>query len=476
MDRGALPVLRSNALVAMRRLVLLALLVAGAAAGALAYSSVVADREYRRLLVAGDEALAADQAFPALEAYTGAITLRPDSMLAHLKRAEAYRHRGELQAALRDLRTATSLEPTAPRPLELLGDVTLSLERYGRAADAFERCSALDDRDARVLYKLAYARYRAGQAAAAIEPLRRAVALTPDFAEAHHLLGMCLREGNRLDDAHESLQTASRLQPGLVPVREALAEIYASRGQDARAIDELEALVALDPDRPERLVAVGLAQARAGRREAAVLALGRAAERFPEHADVFAALGRVWLDTARTTGDPVALAKALEALHAAAARSDAGSDVLALLGRAQLEDGDAAGAERTLRQAVARLPVAPEAFLALGTAAERQGRPEEARHALEQYVAVAAGRGDVVELASHIARLAAALGDPHGAAYWLERAVEEGGPTAPLLARLAEVQIARGRLDDAREAVTSGLELDPSSAHLRRLQAELPPP
>ena len=116
-----------------------------------------ADRRRRR-------AAAADQPFQALEAYSGAIALRPDSMLAHLKRgrptasAASWRPRRETCAA------PLELDPTATLPLELLGDTNLSLERYDRAAERFQAYLALDDRSAAVWYKLGLARYRSGQA------------------------------------------------------------------------------------------------------------------------------------------------------------------------------------------------------------------------------------------------------------------------------------------------------------------------
>jgi hypothetical protein len=55
--------------------------------------------------------------------------------------------------------------------------------------------------------------------------------------------------------------------------REALAEVYTALGERQRAIDQLEALSTLDPDRPERLVAVGLAHANAGRDNQAIVTL-----------------------------------------------------------------------------------------------------------------------------------------------------------------------------------------------------------
>jgi len=51
-------------------------------AAVLANQAVERDLEYRRLIAHGDEALSRGETFVAIEAYSGAIALRPDSMLA----------------------------------------------------------------------------------------------------------------------------------------------------------------------------------------------------------------------------------------------------------------------------------------------------------------------------------------------------------------------------------------------------------
>ena len=158
---------------------------------------------------------------------------------------------------------------------------------------------ALDDRAPRLLYKLALAYYRNGQAALAIEPLRRALALDDRFAEAHYLLAMCLRDRKRDAEAVKSLTRALQINPAFGAAREELADLDPHAGQDARGIEQLEALAALEPARPQRMVNVGLAYARLGRTDAAITTLGRAAERYPEADAVYIALGRVWLDDRR---------------------------------------------------------------------------------------------------------------------------------------------------------------------------------
>jgi tetratricopeptide (TPR) repeat protein len=370
----------------MRRLVLFvtAIVLAGTAA-AVVYTVAAAAREYDRLIAAGDAALAAEQPFAALEAYSGAITLRPDSMLAHLKRGMTYQQHGELEAALKDLRQATVLDPTATRPQELLGDVNMVLTRYDRAAARYQAFLALDDSAARIYYKLALAHYRDGKTSAAIDPLQQAVRIDKSMAAAHLLLGLCLRDKGDARAARAALETATALQPGLTAPREALVTLYFAAAEKTRAIDQLEALVALDSSKPSRLVALGRAYADAGRHEAAVLALGRAVERFPDSAEAYAALGRVWLEAAEQRRDRVALKKAVEALSTAASHANVASDALSDLGRAYLLSGDAAAAERSFRLALEQFPVHPDAYLQLAHIAARTGRPQEAQDALVRY-------------------------------------------------------------------------------------------
>ena len=149
----------------MKRLLLVLLLLAGSLAAAYGFFETRRERNYRRLIDQGEVALAAGNTSAAIEAFSGAVALKSDSMLGYLRRGEAYRRRRELDDALRDLLQASELDPTAPRPLELLGDVNASLLRYDRAAARYQAYLAIDDQSPRVLYKLGLVRYRAGQPA-----------------------------------------------------------------------------------------------------------------------------------------------------------------------------------------------------------------------------------------------------------------------------------------------------------------------
>jgi tetratricopeptide (TPR) repeat protein len=378
----------------MNRLaVLITALVALVTAATVVWMEVRQEREFRRLIAEGDAALDADRTSEAIEAFSGALAFKPDSMLAHLQRAETYRRRGDrdLAAALRDAREANTLDPTAPQPIELLADISSAMGQYDEAIDHYSQYLQLDDRSTRVLYKLALAYVRQGRPALAIEPLRRATSLDDRFAEAHYLLGLAHKNGGKTDEALKELRRAIALSPALIAAREELASLYGSSGHTQEAIDQLNAIATLEPSRPERVVDIALTLARSGQREAAVVALSRAVERHPESPVLFAALGRVWLEIAVIDDDSAALRKALAALQPQARRSGVTSEVLTLLGEAQLRAGHLADAERTLQQAVTRQPVVPLAYRRLAEAARRRGHSAAARDAETRYLRLVPG-------------------------------------------------------------------------------------
>src|SRR5262245_10514488 len=419
----------------MKRMFAVAVLLAsGAVVAALAYQAAAQDRTYRTYLSQGAAALADDQTFGAIEAYSGAIALQPDSMLAHLRRGEAYQRRNELEAATNDFRRAAELDPSATRPLEALGDVLFQRGRYQRSAEVYERRLAVDSLSPRVTLKLAVARYRGGQLDAALAAAQEAVRLDGTIVDAHYLIGMCLRDKQQPVEAAAAFEKTAAIAPAFVPAHEELAELYASLGRRSDELEQLQLIAVLDRARPERQVALGLAQARAGQEELAVLTLGHALDRTPDHPLIYGALGQVWLRQATSSGDTVALGKALEALERAASTDDATSTILEAYGRALLMDNQIEAAERVLLQATRRYPVDPSALGTYAAVAERLNHAGAARAALVDYGALVADEPDFGARAASIARLSLRLNDQATAASWIARGLEKDPGNAALQA------------------------------------------
>jgi tetratricopeptide (TPR) repeat protein len=450
-----------------RSIVVTAVLSLAALGAASVYQAATRQRDYAALLMRGDNALRDDQTFGAIEAYSGAIALRRDSMIGYLRRGQTYQRRGDrgdLERAATDFRRAAALDATATQPLEALGNVLYQLRRYDQAADAFERYLRLDDRSARVTYRLALARYRQRDLDGTVAAVREATRLDDNMADAHYLEGLCLRETRRLAEALHAFERAVALEPGMIPAREELADLYGALDRRADQMEQLQLLAGLDRERVARLVAIGMAHARAGHWDLAVLTLGSALDRNPDEPDVYRALGQIWLE--RPRDDRAFLSKAREALERASSNPAATSQALTLYARALLQEGDVDGAEYALQHATRRFPVEPQAFLLYASAAERTNHLDAARQALIQYGALAPPEADLTTLATHVGALSVRLGDAPTAVRWFSRASWTAPNDVRLLASLADAQLRSGDREAARATVARALEKDPRNPQL----------
>jgi tetratricopeptide (TPR) repeat protein len=371
-----------------RPVIVITVVAALVAATVQAWSDVRQTRAFRRLIAEGDAALGRGEAPAAIEKFSGAVALRPQSMLPYLKRGDTYRRQGQFDSAERDLAQARALDPTAPQPLELTGDVRLARGDASGAATPYRAYLALEDRAPRIQYKLGLALYRSGDATAAADAARRALALDPSLAEAHQLLGVAALMQGRTAEASAALTRALELQPAAAATRSTLADVYVTQGRTRDEMAQREALAALDVARPDGLVSLARAQVRHGRSDAALTTLGRAAERFPESPLVANATARVWLDLAESTGDGQAIQHAIAVLTPAASRESASSETLALHGRALLLNGDLKPAEAALLRATSKFPIERGAFLLLSNAEARLGHRDAARTALARHAAL----------------------------------------------------------------------------------------
>lgn len=428
----------------LRRLLPL-LLVFAAIAGVLAFNTSQREHDYQRLIVEGERALARGNLSAALEAFSGAVTLKPDAMLAYLRRGEAYRRRGltDLGPALRDFRAAASLDPSAPGPQEGLGDVHAARLDWTRAVERYRASLTLDDRAARVQYKAGLALYRAGRCEDALKALGTAAQLDPRYADIPYTRALCLVDLHRPTEAYRAFHDALRLAPTHTLAREELANLCRDTGKVEEEITQRTALAEAEPERMEAALALGRAHARAGRADQAIGVLGRAADRFSHDPAVYRVIAHVWLERAVEDDDRVALNKGLEAARRASQGGlPADSALLTLTGNAWQRARQPRRALRAYEQAVAVLPVDPTAYPRLADAAEQLGHWTAARDALHHAHALALDSSSGTAARTRMLRLgdlSMKIGDPVEAVKWFTRARQGAGDTTAAL-RLAAAE------------------------------------
>ncbi len=205
-------------------------------------------------------------------------------------------------------------------------------------------------------YKLALARYRDGDIDGAIAALKDTLRLDERLADAHYLLGVCLREQERLPDALPALEnSALALSPGLVPAREELADLYGALDRHNEELDQLQMIAGLDRD---HVAPAGGDRPRPGARRTLGSRGADAGQRARAQPERAGDLPRARQGLAGTAArrSRASLSKAREALERVASSPAATSEMLTLYGRALLQEGDVDGAEHALQQATAALP------------------------------------------------------------------------------------------------------------------------
>ncbi len=435
--------------------------------------------QFRVLMAAGDRALNAGDTYGAIESYSGAMALRANSMVSHLRRGRAYAAQRRRDEAVRDYLEALRLQPGAADPLLALAELYDSQADAAHAAEWYGRAADVDPQNPTLLYRLALNRYRAGQAATAIDPLRRALALDAGFDEAHYLLGVVLRDTQDQAGATAALERAIQANPALTAARDELADVYRVQGRFADEMAQLSELASSDPRSP-RIVALALAEARQGQYGSALASLNAARDRDPADSHVTLALGRVQIMRAEAATDParrIAAAQlALPPLEAALGGSARRSEGLTLYGRALFLAGEAEAAERLLQEAVATSPFERAAFAHLADVAEQLGHYADARDWLARFDAL---EGDTAPAGVRAARarrlggLALAAGDPAGALVYLDSASQRGLRDATLLGWLADARWQTGDTAGALAALTDALALAPGDVTLRRLRQKI---
>jgi Flp pilus assembly protein TadD len=160
---------------------------------------------------------------------------------------------GDVDAAIDEFRQGARLDP---RAIEARVNLAQALSRAGRTDESravLEEAQRLKEQEAElgramVLVGLAAGQLEKGETAAAIANLRDATDAAPDFAEAHHRLGLALlRPPERKADAEESLLRAVRLAPDRAAYRYEWARLLAARGDATGALDQLRQAVELAP-------------------------------------------------------------------------------------------------------------------------------------------------------------------------------------------------------------------------------------
>jgi tetratricopeptide (TPR) repeat protein len=200
-----------------------------------------------------------------------ALSLRPDDAGALTQRSALELSRHDFKAGLRDALRARALAPTVVAPLGVVVDALVELGRYPQAEAALQEM--VDRKPNLAAYaRVSYFRELHGDLDGALAAMRAAVsaggAAPEQDAYVRSLLGGLELQHGGIDAALREYRGALEALPGYAAAEAGLAQADIARGRLAPAIARLQRVVDRLP-LPGYVIALGEAQAAAGRRAAA---------------------------------------------------------------------------------------------------------------------------------------------------------------------------------------------------------------
>jgi TolB-like protein len=187
--------------------------------------------------------------FKAVAYYQQAITLDPNYALAYARLAiaeqwfldwalEDFAERAPTQALAREhARKAVALRPDLAVAQGALGVVQAWSDLDVRAAAAtLATAVSLDPNNAETLYQLSDVTASQGRLDEAVAMMRKVLALEPLNASFHFYTGQFLLARGKLDEAEAQLKRAIELQPAASGYRSYLVAVYIKRGQPEQAL------------------------------------------------------------------------------------------------------------------------------------------------------------------------------------------------------------------------------------------------
>lgn len=119
---------------------------------------------------------------------------------------------------------------------------------YSMAKDFAKKALAIDESMGEAHASLAYVHfyYDRDRAAAELE-FRRAIQMSPSYAQAHHWFALVLASTNKPIDAISEIKTAERLDPRSLSIKAASGIVHFFAGQNQQALAECDKALALQP-------------------------------------------------------------------------------------------------------------------------------------------------------------------------------------------------------------------------------------
>jgi tetratricopeptide (TPR) repeat protein len=414
--------------------------------------------------VANGNRLAADnKPREAVVEFRNALRDEPRSAAAHKGLAEAYEKLGEVENARRAWIRAADAMPDDTASQIKAANGLLSSGQFTDALSRADKALANDPKNVEALVVRAYALAGLKRLDAALEEAEEAVQVDPSRAASLSTLGSLRAFSGDLEKAEAAFKQAVAVNPASTDARIALAGFYWSSSRPELAEQQLSEALRLDPRHPGALRALSGLYVWSGRVADAEPHLKTLSDVLPEStgklllADYYVATKRIPDARALLT----ALRKDVPRLF-----NDATLRMATLAAR----EGDSAEAERLVEELLAKRP---NLVNALALRAELLLQKDDVDGALRDARQAVNGEANSAAAQFMLGRVQRRLGAYDDAITSFTAAANLNSQLVTADLQVAQLQLARRRLDAAEAAANRALQKVPGWGEARLLLAQV---
>jgi tetratricopeptide (TPR) repeat protein len=212
--------------------------------------------------------------------YLAVLQSDPNSSDAHLNLGAALVQLNRLEEAVGHFEKAVVLKPDSWMARSSLGNALAQLKRPDRSIQQFEKALELTRHNAepylRACYNIGVSLQELDRHAEAIPHYARAIAIRPDYAEAHNNLGDALVKCGRPEEALPHFETSAAIRPSLAEAHNNLGIALDALNRVVEAVPHFRRALAMKPDYAEAHANLGLLLESLGQGEEATQAFEKA--------------------------------------------------------------------------------------------------------------------------------------------------------------------------------------------------------
>ena len=237
----------------------------------------------------------------AVKAYEQTLEIQPDLFEARLNLGILLIQEKKADAALEHLSKAVELKPEHARSHLYYGRALQMAGQAEAAEKQFGEVLRLDPQSAIAHFDLAQLFYSEKNYTAAVEHFRRAHEIDPKLAQAQLGTGLALEGMGQIAEAAHELDQYLVAMPDDIETRFHLARLYLQMENYEQALQNLEKVYAVNPERPGLAAALGDANASLKKLPESEKFYRQAVLATPNEPDLHRALGQTLLDQQKFT-------------------------------------------------------------------------------------------------------------------------------------------------------------------------------